>query len=169
MKKKTRQGLIVFFAGIYTVFFIWGCGKDAQTGSLPAQDRHQGHRSAPGRNPGGNGGDVFAGEGEKILLPGGGWLVYAFNQRPKIGTLIVKIRVFKQDGSSDATVRLTGDAGMPSMAGSHDTGPIEFRKNRGGEHLLPVQVVMAGEWAVKVRVQGSDGRLIKQGVIRFEL
>jgi hypothetical protein len=159
MKQSFLVPVIGLFVGVLTAS---GCAKDA-----PADAHHSAHVASGVTKD--TSGAAFPGTGEKIMLTGGGWFLYQFSEKPKIGTLIVKVQAFRADGSRDTALVLTGDAGMPSMAGAHDSGPVVFKTNRAGDYLLPVQVVMGGDWAITMRVLAPDGKELAQGVIRFEI
>lgn len=109
----------------------------------------------------------LAASGDKNLLPGGGWFTWEFDKKPKLGTLIVKIRAYGKDGKQQSPYKITGESGMPSMR-AHDSGPVAFQLNKKGDYLLPVDVVMPGDWRVTVRVS-KDGKEILAGEIDFAL
>ncbi len=96
------------------------------------------------------------------------FFTYEFNRRPAIGTLIVKIVVTGKDGAKRTDLQIKGDSGMPSMRGHHDSGDVLFQKNRKGDYLLPVNVVMPGDWEVRLKFfQG--GKIIYHGSIKFDV
>lgn len=109
----------------------------------------------------------LAASGDKNPLPGGGWFTWEFDKKPQLGTLIVKIRAYGKDGKQQSPFKITGESGMPSMR-AHDSGPAPFQLNRKGDYLLPVDVVMPGQWRITVRVS-KDGSEISAGEIDFAL
>ena len=94
----------------------------------------------------------LAAPGEKNNLPDGGWFIWNFSEKPKLGTLIVKVSAFDKEGGLVQAYEIIGEYGMPSMP-YHDSGPVKFQLNKKGYYLLPVDVVMPGEWSVTIRVK----------------
>jgi len=54
------------------------------------------------------------------------------------------------------------------MAGGHDSGEQEFKLNRRGDYLLPVSIVMPGEWEVKLTIKRGDV-VVLRGAFRFDV
>jgi len=96
--------------------------------------------------------ELLAAEGKKNMLPDGGWFTWRFAEKPKLGTVIVKVQVFDKAGARVKPYEIAGESGMPSMR-YHDSGPVKFQLNKKGDYLLPVNVVMAGEWQLIIRVK----------------
>jgi hypothetical protein len=94
--------------------------------------------------------------------------VYQFNKRPQLGVVILKIELFDKEGKQDSSLNITGDSGMPSMRGSHDTGEVEFKLNQKGDYLLPVDVMMPGDWDVRL-IFRKDGEIIHRASITFDV
>lgn len=111
--------------------------------------------------PGAAGLRVLSGEGDKNALPDGAWFVWKFDKKPQLGTVVAVVRIFDKDGGRVTSCEVTGESGMPSMR-YHDTGKVKFRLNKKGDYLLPVDVVMAGEWELVIRVM-KDGKEIFAG------
>ena len=95
-------------------------------------------------------------------------LVYDFNRNPAIGMLVVRIKVTDSGNNPVKNLRITGNSGMPSMKGAHDTGEVEFRINKEGVYLLPVNIVMPGDWEIEVIIYRDKDRLFK-GRIGFNV
>ena len=76
------------------------------------------------------------------------YFLYEFDKTPKMGTAILKIRLFDKDGKQVTDLEIIGQSDMPSMKGAHDSGEVAFKLNKKGDYLLPVNVVMPGEWEV---------------------
>ena len=112
--------------------------------------------------------EPLPGEGKTCKIGSDYSFVYAFNQKPQLGVSILKIQVTDKDGKQVTSLKLTGDAGMPSMRGHHDTGPVEFKLNKKGDYLLPVDVVMPGGWDVRLEFS-KDGQVIYRGSINFDV
>lgn len=103
--------------------------------------------------------------GEKNSLPDGGWFTWQFAEKPALGTDIVKVQAFDKTGARAALYEVIGEFGMPSMR-DHDSGPVGFQLNRKGDYLLPVNIVMTGEWELTIRVKSSQ-KEIYAGKVRF--
>ena len=110
----------------------------------------------------------MAGPGKKVSLGHDGYLVYAFAEKPKLGTVIVKVQVFNKAGEKDTTMVVTGDAGMPSMRGVHDTGDQPFRISKRKDYLLPINLVMPGEWELRLTVTKA-GKVLLKGKYLFNV
>jgi len=110
---------------------------------------------------------ALEGEGKKNLLPDGRWFTWKFDKKPRLGTVIMKVRIYSGDNAQETGYEVSGDAGMPSMR-HHDTGPVKFQLNKKGDYLLPVDVVMPGEWSVVIRIKRS-GKEIFAGKVNFNV
>jgi hypothetical protein len=106
--------------------------------------------------------------GKKVQLGDGNYLIYKFDKQPKLGTLIIKVEIFDSKDRKDTSVEITGDAGMPSMRGAHDTGDRPFALSNKGAYLLPVNIVMPGEWEIKLTIKKA-GKVIFRGSHRFDV
>jgi hypothetical protein len=93
---------------------------------------------------------------------------YSFDKKPQLGTIILKVELFNKAGQQVTDLKITGDSGMPSMKGHHDSGDVAFQLNKKGDYLLPVNVVMPGDWEIKLKfLQGEQ--VIYRGSIRFDI
>lgn len=93
---------------------------------------------------------------------------YEFDKTPKMGTVILKIKLSGKGGSRTTELGITGRSDMPSMAGAHDSGDVAFKLNRKGDYLLPVSIVMPGEWEVRlVFSKGAD--VVFRGRFKFDV
>ncbi len=110
----------------------------------------------------------FAKPGEKIPLGAGHYFVYGFDRPPKIGARLMRVEIFSRDGERDTSFAVRGDADMPSMRGAHSTGERDFALSAKGVYLLPVQLVMPGDWEVRI-VFLKDGKTVLRGVYLFDL
>jgi hypothetical protein len=119
----------------------------------------------PSKAPTPAGPAALAPEGKKNMLPDGGWFTWQFSQKPKLGALVVKVQVFDKAGARVTPYVIVGESGMPSMR-YHDSGPVKFQLNKKGDYLLPVDLVMPGEWQVVIRVK-KDKREIYAGKVVF--
>jgi len=94
--------------------------------------------------------NILPGENKKCPMPEGYYFTYRFASRPKLGTAIVKIQVFDRAGRRTTGFSIKGNCGMPEMKGAHDSGEQDFKLSRKGDYLLPVDVVMPGEWKLNI-------------------
>jgi hypothetical protein len=107
------------------------------------------------------------GEGKKIWIGKDYYFTYQFDKKPQLGTVILKIELYDKNDDRNTGLKITGDAGMPAMP-YHDTGEIAFQMNKKGDYLLPVNVVMPGDWQVKLNFL-KDAQSIFKGNIRFDV
>ena len=106
--------------------------------------------------------------GQKHWIGDEYYFVYDFDKKPQMGTIIMKIQVFTKDGKQDISLEITGDADMPNMKGAHNSGNQLFKMNKKGDYLLPVNVVMPGEWEVVLNFL-KDKKPIYTGSVRFNV
>lgn len=131
-----------------------------------AFSQHKGH-GAPKSEPGVS--YVSLGDtGHKTAIGKDLFVTYDFDKKPAMGMVIVKIRVFNNRGDKIKSLKIAGDSGMPSMRGAHDSGEILFKLNKKGDYLLPVNVVMPGDWEIRVKFM-KDKKVIFYGAIRFDV
>ncbi len=76
------------------------------------------------------------------------YFLYEFDRTPKMGMAILKVQLFDKDGKQVTDLEIIGQSDMPSMKGAHDSGEVAFKLNKKGDYLLPVNVVMPGDWEV---------------------
>jgi hypothetical protein len=76
------------------------------------------------------------------------YFLYEFDKTPKMGMAILKVQLFDKDGKQVTDLEIIGQSDMPSMKGAHDSGEVAFKLNKKGDYLLPVNVVMPGDWEV---------------------
>jgi hypothetical protein len=112
--------------------------------------------------------EPLPGEGKKCAIGSDYSFVYNFAKKPQLGISILKIEVSGKDGKQDTLLKITGDSGMPSMPGHHDSGEVEFKLNDKGDYLLPVDVVMPGGWEIKL-VFSKEDKVIYRGSIKFDI
>jgi hypothetical protein len=106
--------------------------------------------------------------GKKVPVGSGHYLIYGFDKKPKLGTVIMKVEIFTSDGRKDTSLEVKADAGMPSMRGAHETGDRAFRLSRKGDYLLPISIVMPGDWEIRFTVL-KDGKVIFSGRYNFDV
>lgn len=106
--------------------------------------------------------------GEKIPLGARNYFIYGFTKPPKLGTGIMKVEIFSRDGSRDTSFVVKGDADMPSMRGAHSSGDKDFSLSAKGVYLLPVRLVMPGDWEVTFTFI-KEGKTVLHGAYLFDL
>lgn len=106
--------------------------------------------------------------GEKYWVGGDYYFVYGFDKRPQLGTIIMKIQIFSKEGRQDDSLEITANTDMPSMRGAHATGDQPFKLSKKGDYLLPVNVVMPGEWEVVLNFL-KDKKSIYTAIVRFNV
>lgn len=110
----------------------------------------------------------MAGPGKKVPVGSGYYLIYGFDKKPKLGTVIMKVEIFDAAGKKDTSVQVKADAGMPSMSGAHETGDKAFTLSKKGDYLLPINIVMPGDWEIRVTVI-KNGSPIFMGRYNFDV
>jgi hypothetical protein len=106
--------------------------------------------------------------GKKCPINEAYYFKYEFSQKPKMGMVILKVQFFDKNNDQVVPFKATGRSDMPSMRGAHDSGDVEFRLNKKNDYLLPVNVVMPGDWEIRV-VFLLNGRAVFHGSIRFDV
>jgi hypothetical protein len=106
--------------------------------------------------------------GKKVPIGNGAYLIYGFDKKPKMGTSIMKVEVYTQDGKPDTSLVVLADSGMPSMRGAHETGDQLFKLSRKGEYLLPINIVMPGDWEIRLTIK-KGGKVIFRGSHKFDV
>jgi hypothetical protein len=106
--------------------------------------------------------------GSKVQIGSGYYMVYGFDKKPKLGTVIMKIDIFKGEGERDSSFQVKGDSGMPSMRGAHETGDRAFQLSRKGSYLLPIDIVMPGDWEIRLTIL-KDGKVFFRGRYNFDI
>ena len=108
------------------------------------------------------------GPGKKVPIGNGYTLVYGFDKKPKLGTVIMKVEIFDAAGKKDTSLQVKADSGMPSMSGAHESGDRAFTLSKKGDYLLPVNIVMPGDWEIRLTVI-KDGKPIFMGRYNFDV
>jgi hypothetical protein len=106
--------------------------------------------------------------GEKSPIDADHYFIYGFDKRPKVGTVIMRVEVFTRDGKRDTSFVVKGDADMPSMRGAHSSGNKDFSLSAKGVYLLPVRLVMPGDWEVRFTFE-KKGKTVFRGSYLFDL
>jgi len=108
------------------------------------------------------------GPGKKCPINDDYYFKYVFSEKPKMGMVILKIQIFDKNNNQVVPYKAMGRSDMPSMRGVHDSGDVEFKLNRKNDYLLPVNVVMPGDWEIRVVFRLND-QPVFHGIIRFEV
>jgi hypothetical protein len=140
-----------------------------------AAESQQGHKSKHGVDvaaaSGAGSAQVYPtmpGPGKKVPVGNDYYLIYGFDKKPKLGTVIMKVEVFTKEGKKDTSVEVKADSGMPSMKGAHDMGEQPMKLSNKGDYLLPINIVMPGDWEVRFTVL-KDGKVIFRGSYQFDV
>lgn len=94
--------------------------------------------------------NIAAAENKKNWLGPDYYFYYQFNQRPTIGTNILKIQIFDKKDKKVNSFKLKGLVEMPAMGSAHNSGWQAFFVNKKNDYLLPIDLVMRGEWDINV-------------------
>jgi hypothetical protein len=133
---------------------------------------HEGHQHQMKAGEGASGGqaqvfETMPGPGQKVSIGNDNYLIYGFDKKPKMGTVIMKVQAYDSRGEKDTSLAITADSGMPSMAGMH-SGHHIFQLSKKGEYLAPVDITMPGDWEIKLTIM-KDGKVIFRGSYRFDV
>jgi len=142
--------------------------------SLDAQSQ-QSHKSKPGMDskPASVTGQTPAypsmpGPGKKVPIGNDQYIIYGFDKKPKLGTVIMKVEIFTKEGKKDTSFEVRADSGMPSMKGAHEAGDQPFKLSKKGDYLLPINIVMPGDWEIRMTLL-KDGKVIFRGSYQFDV
>jgi len=111
---------------------------------------------------------LLAKPGEKIALGAGHYFTYGFTKPPKMGTAIMRVEIFSREGVRDTSFTVKGDADMPSMRGAHSSGDANFTISNKGLYLLPLRLVMPGDWEICFSFL-KGGKTVLRGAYLFDL
>lgn len=106
--------------------------------------------------------------GKKVTLGEAHYFVYGFTKPPKIGMSIMRVEIYSRDGKRDTSFVVKGDADMPSMRGAHTMGDKAFSLSKKGDYLLPIPLVMPGDWEVRLTFE-KNGKTVLRGIYLFDL
>jgi hypothetical protein len=108
------------------------------------------------------------GPGKKVPVGGDHYLIFGFDKKPKLGMIIMKVEVFAKDGKKDTSFEIKADSGMPSMKGAHESGDQPFKLSKKGDYLLPINIVMPGDWEIRLTLS-KGGKVIFRGSYQFDV
>lgn len=106
--------------------------------------------------------------GEKISLDADHYFTFGFDKPPKLGMAIMRVEIFTRDGKRDTSFVVKGDADMPSMRGAHSNGEKDYSISAKGLYLMPVRLVMPGDWEVTFSFV-KNGKPVYRGAYLFDL
>ena len=106
--------------------------------------------------------------GKKCWIGEVNYFTWEFDKTPKMGMSVLIVKLHDKDGRRVSDLAITGRSDMPSMRGAHDSGEVAFKTNRAGDYLLPVNVVMPGDWEVLLTFS-RNGIVIFRGRITFDV
>jgi len=135
---------------------------------LPLDAGSQGHKSGHGAAGPAVVYPPMSGPGKKVQIGNDFYLIYNFDKKPKLGTVIMKVEVFAKDGKKDTSFEVKADSGMPSMRGAHESGDRSFKLSNKGDYLLPIDIVMPGGWEIRLSLL-KEGKIIFRGSYQFEV
>lgn len=110
----------------------------------------------------------LAKSGKKCWIGEVNYFTWEFDRTPKMGTAILIIKLYDKDGKQVSDLSISGRSDMPSMRGAHDSGEVAFKTNKAGNYLLPVNIVMPGDWEVLLTFS-RNGIVIFRGRIAFDV
>jgi hypothetical protein len=106
--------------------------------------------------------------GKKCWIGEAHYFTWEFDKTPKMGTAILIVKLYDREGKRVSDLAVTGRSDMPSMRGAHDSGEVAFKLNKAGDFLLPVNVVMPGDWEVRLTFS-RDGVVVFRGRVTFDV
>ncbi len=106
--------------------------------------------------------------GAKATIDADHYFIYGFDKQPKLGATVMRVEIFSRNGKRDTSFVVKGSADMPSMRGAHSSGDTDFSLSTKGVYLLPVQLVMPGDWEIRFTFLKS-GKPLHRGSYRFNL
>lgn len=128
--------------------------------------------NSPGLVPAGQEGEpVFQDlpkAGKKCWIGEVNYFTWEFDKIPKMGMSVLIVKLYDKDGRRVSDLAITGRSDMPSMRGGHDSGEVAFKTNKAGDYLLPVNVVMPGDWEVLLTFS-RNGIVIFRGRLTFDV
>lgn len=99
------------------------------------------------------------GYGKRVDIGDNYYFTYRFDKTPKVGVVVLKVRVHSniKKGARVKDFEITGLSGLISRKGVGLTEG-QFKLNRMGDYLLPINLSSHGEWEVRLvfRKDGKD-------------
>jgi hypothetical protein len=110
----------------------------------------------------------LAGSGKQNRISESRYFTWEFDRAPKMGVVVLKVKLRDADGRRVHDLDVTGRSDMPSMRGRHDSGEVAFKVSDKGDYLLPLNIVMPGEWEVVLTFKSGESVLLR-GKILFRV
>jgi len=107
-------------------------------------------------------------DGERFSVNDDIYGKWEFTQKPQIGMVILKVQLFDKNDKKISPLSIMGSYGMPSMPGHHDSGDLPLKLNKSQNYLLPINVVMPGDWEVKL-IFSQGEKVLLRAAIRFDV
>lgn len=104
-------------------------------------------------------------ENKKIKISDQYSFSFQFSEKPKIGTIIVEVKVFDKNGNKVNNLNI---AGFYEMSGMPSKGSDNFMQNKQNNYLLPINIGMLGDWKMVI-IFTENGQEIYRGNILFEV
>jgi hypothetical protein len=143
----------MFLLGILSVFFL-GAALPVPVSAAPVSAVKADYQPLP--KP-----------GNKVSLDANHYFTYGFEKQPKLGKAVMRVDIFTLDGQRDRSYIVKGNVDMPSMRGAHSSGDKTFALSVKGVYLMPVQLVMPGDWEFKFSFEKS-GKIVFRGAYLFD-
>jgi hypothetical protein len=106
-------------------------------------------------------------QGDKYWIGYGTYFTCSFVKKPVLGISILRVQIFDKNGNRNNDYNITGMSGMPAMH-AHDYPETEFKQNKKYDYIFPVNIVMPGEWEVKIKITKKQIYVFR-GIIKFEV
>ena len=105
--------------------------------------------------------------GKKVPIGNGLNMIYGFVEKPKIGSVIMKVQVFDKSGTKDSSFVVMAESWMPSMP-EMKSGNDSFKISKNGDYLTPIRFSMTGAWEIKLTIT-KGGKIIFRGSYKFDV
>ena len=105
--------------------------------------------------------------GKKVPIGNGLYMIYGFVEKPKIGSVIMKVQIFNKEGAKDTSFVVMAESWMPSML-EMKSGNNTFKLSKNGDYLTPIGISMTGAWEIKLTIT-KGGKLIFRGSYKFDV
>ena len=159
-----KRFFFILFSVIISLSFL-PFPVESQHGHKSKQSEDGSAASGAGRTPAY---PSMPGPGKKVSIGSDYYFIFGFDKKPKLGTVIMKVEIFTKEGKKDTSFEVKADAGMPSMKGAHETGEQPFKLSKKGDYLLPINIVMPGDWEVRLTFL-KEGKVIFRGSYQFDV
>ncbi len=106
--------------------------------------------------------------GKKVPIGNGAYLIYGFDKKPKMGTVIMKVEVYTPDGKQDTSLEVLARLRHAFHEGRprNRRPALQAFQKRGIS--LPINIVMPGDWEIRLTIK-KDGKVIFRGSYKFDV